>query len=213
MSLPLPQRRCEGSLDRPAAKNTRPQSFVGQVQSLSPTRKCKGFPAEGVSAQWVTPVCPLSLSGGPDAISRFVVSIVVLAFNGVLIGRARTHVGQKVFKRLQPPIADQDSPASVVAVSLDVRVRTSLDHGVPNGILRIGETAVPVMCLAVFCAGFTHQTTARLCIAFFQCKSSSNGFATARTVTTPKSIAASIPTCLRNDSQTPEYATNECFHT
>lgn len=76
----------------------------------------------------------LLLSRRPSAISRLVISIIVDAVKGQS-RRLVPHVLKKVFE-FHPPLANRDSPASVIFKRRPLRVRAPLNHVPPAYVSR-----------------------------------------------------------------------------
>jgi hypothetical protein len=74
----------------------------------------------------------LLLRGGPTAVARFVVAVVVDAINRKSIGPL-AHVGKELFKRI-PSSAYRNSPSSIVLKVLTAWIGASFNHSSPNTI-------------------------------------------------------------------------------
>ena len=89
------------------------------------------------------------LDGGsyPPAIARVVLAIVVDAIEP-LPRRRIAHIGVEIFK-LEPPLADGDTSAPIIAVVPDVRVEAAPQHGGPTsvGVGGFAPAGMAVLCI------------------------------------------------------------------
>jgi hypothetical protein len=85
-------------------------------------------------------VIELLFPGGPSAIARLVVSVAVLAFNTVLGRWPRPHIGDKIFKGIQPTLAYYNASPAVILEAVGFRIRTTSSHRFPDPVLlRVGS--------------------------------------------------------------------------
>ena len=107
-------------------------------------------------------IVSLFFLGGPLAVLRRVARIVVDSLNGMLGGRSRTHIGNKVLKSC-PLRANGNSASSIIPV---VRVRwvlATLVHGGPSVVfrrMRASSFCIPVH-QAALALNFFMETAAR----------------------------------------------------
>lgn len=108
-------------------------SIIGVESGGNPTKVlCSPYV---FSKSWVVSIGELFFVGCPTAVSRYVADLRVSAVNGVLGGRLWSHVRKKVFKAVQPTLADFDAPRSIIFVADVRRARASLLHRTPSPIL------------------------------------------------------------------------------
>lgn len=77
-------------------------------------------------------VSGLLLSGFPFAVGWFIVSIVILSSYGMFFRRPRPHVGNEVFKRVEPSIAHGYSSTPVICIFMIIWIPAPLFHSIPN---------------------------------------------------------------------------------
>lgn len=73
----------------------------------------------------------LILHCGPTAIARFIVAIVVHAFNRMVGRRPQSHIGEKVFES-HPALADRDTSLAIRVKRFAPWVEAPLLHGNPS---------------------------------------------------------------------------------
>ena len=78
---------------------------------------------------------------GPTAIRGFIVAVIVDAINRVFRAGTWPHVVQKLFKRVQPCLADVNATAAVVGIALNVGIQTAFAHVVIGTIFRARSVA------------------------------------------------------------------------
>lgn len=78
-----------------------------------------------------TAIVRLLLSGGPFAVGRLVIAVIVDALQSVARW-SLSHVVVERLERLTPTLADRDSTASIVDVSVPARIFATLFHGFPR---------------------------------------------------------------------------------
>jgi len=110
-------------------------SAMGDSESTRPLSQPPSF---SVVAQESRFACILSLLHGsrPFAISRFIVAVVVDAFNAMLWGRLLAHVLQELRKRIAPLFAHNYSATSVPVITGIVRVVAPRLHFAPRTVFR-----------------------------------------------------------------------------
>lgn len=86
-------------------------------------------------------------NSGPSTVLRFIITVVVNAFNRVLAGWTRPHVGEEVDKRTPPAVADLDASGSVVLPGGAGDAVASIDHPLPDFILRHPAASVESVAL------------------------------------------------------------------
>jgi hypothetical protein len=136
---------CHCPLKGPSVFQSKVESDRVYADSLCPL--CQGQPlAAELNESARPPVVVLFLLRCPAAVARFVIAVIVDAVKGVLRGRARTHVGQEVFKG-RPPLTDFDTPASVVVEEFTGRFFAPPSDVLPATVLwgpsRPGRVPVP----------------------------------------------------------------------
>ncbi len=77
-------------------------------------------------------IVALFQSGGPFAIPRRVVAVVVDTFDGVFI-RRKTHVGKEVLEG-KPASADANTATAIILKPFVVRIHAAVNHGSPDPI-------------------------------------------------------------------------------
>lgn len=106
----------------------------------------------------------------PLAISRLVISVVVQAFNRMLCRRTRPHVSIEHFKGITPFLADFNSSAAIVVVSVVSFIFTAANHVTPHAIFRTPRETV--CCVSLGCcsgrqAAATLGTTCNEAVFFY----------------------------------------------
>jgi hypothetical protein len=71
-------------------------------------------------------------AGGPTAVARFVVAIVVDAVQRMIGRWAPAHIGQKVFVGAAPPVAYRDTASAVITVALVGLGVAAFQHAAPR---------------------------------------------------------------------------------
>lgn len=84
-------------------------------------------------------VLSLLLLSGPSAIFGRVMPVGVDAVDAT-VQRPLTHVGQEIFERRHPSVADLDAAPAVAMVGEGVGVQASRLHGLPRGVGRVERT-------------------------------------------------------------------------
>ncbi len=85
----------------------------------------------------------LDFSSRPAAISGLVIAVVVDAINGMISGRSRPHVGEKIFERIRPSLADSNSTTAIETVVLIVGVVAAAFNALPAGVFSSTALSVP----------------------------------------------------------------------
>lgn len=75
----------------------------------------------------------LFFAGGPTAIFRSVIPVIVESIKGVFGRRSRSHVGNEICENV-PSIADGDTASAVVFPLAPVYVSATVQHGLPYGV-------------------------------------------------------------------------------
>lgn len=106
-----------------------------------PSGNRKRFAAE---CQWFGRrlVGALFKAGGPPAILRFVVSVVVDSVEAMRWCRSLSHVSKEVFKAVLPAVADGNSSTAVPSKACVLLVRAPLSHHLPDIELRSAGSTV-----------------------------------------------------------------------
>lgn len=121
-------------------------------------------------------VASLFLVGGPAAVLWLVIAVHVDAIEGVLFGRAPTHILQKALERASlfriPAGAHKNASSPVAAERVVALVRTTREHLRPAAILRClcSAGALPVLATSAppLHAPFTAVTSTGFCASFLQ---------------------------------------------
>lgn len=82
-----------------------PVSYRQRLPGVSQPNRIRALPL----------ILGLFLHGGPPAIVRFIVTVVINALNRMFIGGRFTHIGQEI-QEVVPPITDLDATPSVVRI-------------------------------------------------------------------------------------------------
>jgi hypothetical protein len=80
-----------------------------------------------------TAIGHLLCSGGPAAVIRLIVTIVVNPIYFVAI-RAHAHIRKKVFKRSAPTLANLDTPAPIIGVRVTLEIVAALLDRAPRAV-------------------------------------------------------------------------------
>lgn len=107
------------------------KAAVGNAKFLAPLRKRQGSSVVRKS-DVVSPVVHLCFTGGPYAIARLVVAVVVLPFERCS-ERARAHISQKVLE-LGPSVTHQYSSLTIVRETLNAWIATAIEHRLPHSV-------------------------------------------------------------------------------
>lgn len=97
----------------------------------------------------------------PNAIFRFVISVVVESFNRVICAGHRPHVGIKILKRFNPSFANRYSSSAVVSKVSTVNIAASFYDPLVNSVLFAVRHAVGFPYL-ILSKEFFMKTAARL---------------------------------------------------
>lgn len=127
----------EGTLDRPTTPKATCQSAEANSKLMGPIHKKHGSVAKGDRVTVAT-ITSLFLRGCPAAIAWLVAFFIVNAVDGESWRWLFPHVVQECCKRGSPPVADGDSPSSVVGELFVGRVCASADHRSPCFVLWSG---------------------------------------------------------------------------
>jgi hypothetical protein len=106
---------------------------AGTTGVVYPCSRTLSLP-EGCDQQTATTVPTALLLGGPTAIARLVVAVVVLAVQQVFRTRTRPHVQRERLERIPPPAAYFDTPTAVRGVTFIVGVLAAGNHGAPEDV-------------------------------------------------------------------------------
>lgn len=144
-----------------------PHGLVRKIEVLTPLNQCF-YLARVLYKKTGSAISNLFGSGGPNAIFRFVVSVIVSSLNCHSI-RGDAHIGQEVVELL-PPITDVNTPATVIDICRDIGVFTSLAHTYPSVVGCRARQAVAMVRLALcskastrFCAPSTDVGAINIC--------------------------------------------------
>lgn len=146
----------QSAFNRPSVKESPSECVLVDADSLPPSRQCMRFVIVG--HKFIAPsIASLLFWGSPTTISRFIISIFVwVAIQCVNIARRFAHIGQEVFKRVQPSIANSYSTTAVIVIIAVTRVKTSFFHAAPRFVYSRFVVAMsdsfPVKAAARFCA-------------------------------------------------------------
>lgn len=127
----LLDRLSEGVAYAPPGLDSVRNSLWGDPSFLAPFGKRK-FDSFIFNEPTASPVAGLDFAGRPNAVGGTVRPVVIKPLNRVIRGRARPHVGEEVFKRLKPPMANKNPSGSVVLPILAVGVRAAAFDVAPN---------------------------------------------------------------------------------
>lgn len=116
-----------------------PKAPIRQPKMLSPLRKRHGLAVVG-KPDVAASVNALSFAARPLAIFLAVVTVIVKAFKGHALTR-QPHIGEEVLKFV-PPLANFNSPRSIVGKARHVRIVASAEHGIPQIVDRCFAHAV-----------------------------------------------------------------------
>lgn len=133
-------RFCQSLFRRHSCVETFPQRRMSQAHFTSPD--CQRLRPSVERQITVVPfVRGLFQIGGPSAVSRFVIAVVVDSFDAVLTRRHWSHVGQESGKVIPPPIANLNPSATVVRVSAERWRVAALNGSSPDAIFgRVAST-------------------------------------------------------------------------
>lgn len=131
-SFALNRRQC--LLNRDTAQQPIAHRFNGHPSLFCPRTHALCSAVKREHAVEVSPVSGLRFPCCPTAITRLVITIAVFTLKRVFRARLRPHVSVEVLKRIQPPFAHLDSPASIVRKCLAVFVSTSSLHSIPRAV-------------------------------------------------------------------------------
>lgn len=136
------------------------EGVVGYSKMLGYLREASSKPKNSESANVSTRPLVIGLlsNRSPSAISGLVISVIVYSVDGEISFWSLSHVSQKVLE-LGPPLANGDSPTSVVGILVVVRVLTSLPHSHPRVVCRRPKHSVRPGSVANL---FVRKTTATL---------------------------------------------------
>ena len=144
----------------------------------------------------------------PSAITLAVIPIVILPIQR-LANRPVSHVFEKVLKRIFPPVAHNNSPASISVKVFTVRITAAVFHSIPRAIRPCIRAAV-CFCAAIFILGFPLKASTTFGVSASHCIGLDGIFITARALTLAPSSAALSE--LRNDGQTTVSVTDNIFN-
>jgi hypothetical protein len=84
----------------------------------------------GISAQ--PPIVGLLFRGGPSAVARLVVPIVVREPINTHAGRALTHIGKEIRERFKPSHANRNAASAVIRICWIVGIGATGKHMIPT---------------------------------------------------------------------------------
>ena len=136
-----PYRSIEGFCDRPAERKARHYYSDGASFPLRPILYAEGNPSINKDVVCGL-VSSLLFTCSPSAVGRFVISIVVDSFNGVVFGWSRTHILEELRSADQskPSVAHAYPPSTVSMIPVGSRVVATLSHIVPSGLCKLIHT-------------------------------------------------------------------------
>jgi len=86
-------------------------------------------------SQLVFPAIHLLLSpGGPSAIFRRIITVIVNAINRIVITWGASHIMKKIIKRIKPPVTYRDTTTAPIGVTGTLGISTPLLHRRPYSI-------------------------------------------------------------------------------
>lgn len=178
------------------------EGIVGQPYPFCPRGHGHCFSTKRQQAI-VSLVPPLFFWGGPFAIARLVVSIIISSFYLVLRRWLRPHILKKCLKRIKPSIANLDSPPSIVGVTICRDVVATRFHGKPacvfgSGGFRSRPSAMNT-CLSTICGAFLFaETPTTICPIRGQVSSSNNAKISTSAKAFPKVAIPSLASVVNN---------------
>src|SRR3990172_6327170 len=98
---------------RPSSFNSLAQSYFSDFKMLGPLRDCQ-TEAVGIVSNVCAAVAALFLLCGPTAFPKLVISIVVNAFNTMIVGGAGSHIGIK-FQKREPPLFTNTNTSTAIS--------------------------------------------------------------------------------------------------
>lgn len=174
---------------------------------------CKISPSYWIAWIWFAwkrkpSILGLFFSSSPSTITRLIVTVVINSFNSKSIGRF-SHIKKKIFKGINPSIANFDSSAAVSGISFIFRICASVFHRNPRGI---GFSSKSTMFRsAVFCDCFKMQAPARLMMTTTKIMQACNCFFAAITKANPRSFFAYFLPKVQSDKSCKSLACNVKF--
>ena len=136
----------EGDMERPTFLQAFTQRVLVNAEFIGPVGQALRAPLERKPSV-VSSVSILLAASRPRAVRRFVMTVVVVAFNGVLRRWPWTEVVVERLERMQPAVAHADTAAAVVMKLGVVRVVTTGLDRLPVATFRAFRQ--PVGCHAI----------------------------------------------------------------
>lgn len=134
-------------LDRPSMTiKALTNSCRWNAGALYPFSNSQGFTVQG---ELPTAACVSALlfRGSPSAVTRLIVAVIVNAVKLVFERWLKSHIGQEVFKAVDPTVTNLDTPPAPLFKARDIRCQAALLHTLPCNVLRaIGL----LMCVVVY---------------------------------------------------------------
>lgn len=199
----------QSAINRPSGKDATLQRIRRHAQFLGPRRDALGFTVEG-QVPVVAAVASLPLLSGPDAVSRLVIAVVILAFDADAVPiRFRPHVGEKRLEGSTPAFADYDSAPTVSVVCGIVGVGAATDYVRPRLVLSgltltVGRTSEN--------SSFTREATATLRHSLGEVAAAELSCRPAFAAAEPSRLATLAPDILQH-GQASELLSGQVFHT
>jgi len=153
-------------------------------EDISPLSNRMSFPVKG-NAPASAGILGLFFHGAPFAVTRIVVSITIDSLNGVLRCGFLSHIGDKVFKRVKPPITNLNPSASVPVPRFDIRVAASLFNAAPRSVFWCSGQLVRGL---KFVRIFNTDAATRSGMPIVQVSTQSEGFGSTITFTNPTGL-------------------------
>lgn len=134
-----------------------------QTKLPRPFAHC-GLAPEGLQTTIAPPIICLLHHCRPPAIAGLIVAVDLIAFEGELGTRSRTHVGQEILEGI-PPLTNRDSSAAIVLECQGVRIVAARFHRGPDSMLR--ESRESMRTIRIACA-LPLKASARSCRTLFE---------------------------------------------
>lgn len=158
LSSPITRHCVNGFVCRPSVCQSRFNCRDLQPSDFGPFSDTSSLPA--VCQRMISSlVSVLLLFCCPLYVARFVVSVVIDAFNRMLWARTQAHILKKEIERTIPLRVNRNTPPSIVLINRDRRIVASFSHASPRLIFnRLGST------VASFTAPARHRATCTQCV-------------------------------------------------
>src|SRR5262245_36420009 len=163
------------------------------------------------NAMIATSVASLNVFRCPVTVFWAIGTIIIPAFNAMLVARSRPHRREKSLERRLPRLAYGDSTPAIVWISGVIGIQASVFHGIPNGIFWTFAQAMRAIRIVAFLFLQT-ATTQRLPSTQMRTTDFSNS--ATDTLTHPVRMSAPVRSTTQ-DNPASEWFTreiNECRH-